>query len=139
MIRINDNIAIGEKNIELDFVRSSGPGGQHVNKTSTAVQLRFDVVGCEELSEEVKRRLVRLAGKRMTVRGELVIDARRSRSQDQNRKDALERLALLIDQASRPVKVRRKKGPSAASRRKRLENKRKRGDLKKTRRTVSDY
>ncbi len=139
MIRINDNIAIDEKNIELDFVRSSGPGGQHVNKTSTAVQLRFDVAGCEELSEEVKRRLVRLAGKRMTVRGELVIDARRSRSQDQNRKDAMERLALLIEQASRPVKVRRKKGPSAASRRKRIENKRKRGDLKKTRRTVSDY
>jgi ribosome-associated protein len=110
-----------------------------VNKTSTAVQLRFDVAGCEQLPEDVKRRLVRLAGRRMTARGQLVIDARRFRSQDQNRKDALERLARLIEKASRPVKVRRKKGPSAASRKKRIENKRKRGELKKTRRSVTGY
>ncbi len=136
MIQIDENIAIDEKFIETDFVRSSGPGGQHVNKTSTAVQLRFDVRNCDTLPEEIKRRLEHLAGKRMTVSGELVIDARRFRSQEQNRKDALERLVRLIAKAAQPVKVRRKKKPSAASRKKRLEEKRRRGELKKSRGNV---
>jgi ribosome-associated protein len=133
MIQIDENTVIDERFIETDFVRSSGPGGQHVNKTSTAVQLRFDVRNCDTLSEEVKRRLENLAGRRMTLAGELVIDARRFRSQEQNRRDALERLVLLIAKAAQPVKVRGKRKPSASSRKRRLEEKRRRGDLKKSR------
>lgn len=133
MIQIDENTAIDEKFIEIDYVKSSGPGGQHVNKTSTAAQLRFDLRNCDTLPEEVKRRLAHLAGKRMTVSGELIIDARRFRSQEQNRKDALERLVRLIAKAAQPVKIRRKKKPSASFHKKRLEEKRRRGKLKKLR------
>jgi ribosome-associated protein len=137
MIKITENIFIDEKQIRFDFVRASGPGGQHVNKTSTAVQLRFDVKNCRYLSEEIIKRLIRLAGKRMTMEGELIIFARTFRSQEKNRADALERLAQLIKKAAKPVKIRRKTTPSQASRKRRIENKRQRGELKNLRRSIS--
>ena len=138
MLKITDNIFIDEKQIRFDFVRSSGPGGQHVNKTSTAVQLRFDVKNCRYLSEDIIKRVKRLAGKRITMEGELIIFARSFRSQEKNRADALERLVQLIKKAAKPVKVRRKTKPSQASRKRRIENKKRRGELKNLRRSISE-
>ncbi len=96
MIRINSYIAIEEDDLRWDFVRSGGPGGQNVNKVATAVQLRFDVTGCASLPLEIKERLKRIAGKRMTTEGVLIIKAQRFRSQERNRTDALERLQEII-------------------------------------------
>jgi ribosome-associated protein len=137
MLKITDNIFIDEKQIRFDFVRSSGPGGQHVNKTSTAVQLRFDVKNCRYLSEDIIKRVKRLAGKRITMEGELIIFARSFRSQEKNRADALERLVQLIKKAAKPVKVRRKTKPSQASRKRRIENKKHRSELKNLRRSIT--
>jgi ribosome-associated protein len=136
MIKITENIYIDEKQISFDFVKASGPGGQHVNKTSTAVQLRFDVKNCRFLGEDVIMRLKKLAGKRMTMDGELIIFARNFRSQEKNRADALERLVQLIKKAAKPVKVRRKTHPSQASKKRRMENKKHRGKLKNSRRSI---
>jgi ribosome-associated protein len=137
MLKITDNIFIDEKQIRFDFVRSSGPGGQHVNKTSTAVQLRFDVKNCRYLSEDIIKRVKMLAGKRITMEGELIIFARSFRSQEKNRADALERLVQLIKKAAKPVKVRRKTKPSQASRKRRIENKKHRSELKNLRRSIT--
>jgi ribosome-associated protein len=137
MIKITENIFIDEKQIRFDFVRASGPGGQHVNKASTAVQLRFDVKNCRSLSEDLIKRVTRLAGKRMTLEGELIIFARNFRSQEKNRADALERLVQLIKKAAKPVKVRKKSNPSQASRKRRIENKKRRGELKNLRRPIT--
>jgi ribosome-associated protein len=114
-MRITDTLVIDEKDIEERFIRASGPGGQHVNKTESAVQLRFDVAGCQALDEAVKRRLVRLAGSRMTIEGVLVIRAETERSQERNRAAARERLRALIERALTPPKPRKKSRPSLAS------------------------
>jgi ribosome-associated protein len=134
MIEITPSLRIDEKEIEVAFVRSPGPGGQNVNKVSSAVQLRFNVQESSSLPEEVKKRLVRLAGKRMTSNGILIIEARQYRFQEQNRQAAQERLKRLIRQALEPPKPRHKTRPTHASVTRRLESKRKRGETKRLRR-----
>jgi len=136
MIAVTPDIALDENEISLDFVRASGPGGQNVNKVATAVQLRFDVSGSPSLPEDVRRRLARLAGRRMTDDGVLIIDARRFRSQERNRQDAIDRLVELIRAAARKPNLRRRTAPPTASRRRRLETKRRRGERKRLRRRV---
>ena len=136
MLRVTDDIEIPDNEITLGFIRADGPGGQHVNKTATAVQLRFDVRHSPSLPEAVRQRLERLAGRRLTSDGVLVIDARSQRSQKQNRDEALERLRGLIEAASHPPRPRRPTKPTTASRRRRLETKRRRARLKHQRRPV---
>lgn len=116
MIRITPDIAIDDTEVHFDHIRASGPGGQHVNKVATAVQLRFDLVRSPSLTDSVKARLVEVAGKRINNRGELVIRAGRYRSQELNRRDALSRLIELIVSASTPRTKRRRTRPTRASR-----------------------
>jgi ribosome-associated protein len=133
MIRVTDTISIGEEEIEESFVRASGPGGQNVNKLSTAVQLRFDVRRSPSLPNDVAIRLMRLAGKRLTKDGVLVLIAQNYRTQERNRAEARERLFDLIRQAAvRPV-PRRATKPTRAAKAKRLEGKKIRSDIKKLR------
>jgi ribosome-associated protein len=133
MIRVTAKISLDEREIEESFVRSSGPGGQNVNKLATAVQLRFDVQHSPSLPDDVRNRLERLAGSRLTRDGVLVIIAQRHRTQARNRDDALERLLDLVRQASvAPVK-RRPTKPTKASRERRIEGKKKRADVKRLR------
>lgn len=134
MIQITDTISIDQSEIHEEFIRSSGPGGQNVNKVATAVQLRFNVRNSPSLPDDVRERLIKFAGKKMTANGELIIMARRFRTQAGNRQDALNRLIELIRRASQKPKPRRKRKPSLVSRLKRLEEKRKRGEIKKQRR-----
>jgi ribosome-associated protein len=134
MLRITDSIAIDEREIEESFVRSSGPGGQNVNKLSTAVQLRFDVRRSPSLPNDVAVRLMRLAGKRLTKDGVLVIVAQNHRTQERNRADALERLVALIQQAAVRPLPRRATRPTKASKEKRLERKKVRSNIKGLRR-----
>lgn len=133
MIRITPSISINEGEIEEQFVRSSGPGGQKVNKTESAVQLRFNARASAALSNAVFLRLKQLAGRRMTKDGVIVITANRFRGQDLNRQDALDRLIALIREAAVPPKHRRPTRPSKGARQRRLDGKRRQGDLKKTR------
>jgi ribosome-associated protein len=130
MIRVTASISIDEQEIEESFIRSSGPGGQNVNKLATAVQLRFDVRHSPNLPDDVRQRLERLAGRRLTRDGVLVITAQQYRTQERNRDDALARLVALIQEAAvRPV-PRRKTRPTLASRKRRLEGKRRRSTIK---------
>lgn len=133
MIRINSRIAIPEDELRLKFVRASGPGGQNVNKLATAVQLRFDVRHTASLPEEVRQRLIGIAGKRINTRGVLVIEARRFRTQERNREDALERLVRLVRKAAERPRRRIKTKPSRAVKRRTLEEKRRRGATKRLR------
>ena len=136
MIQVNENISLDENEIQEEFVRASGPGGQNVNRVATAVQLRFDIVNSASLSEDVRRRLLRLGGSRVTREGILVIDARRFRTQEQNRSDARERLIGLVRKAAEKPKPRRKTKPTAASKRKRIQEKRRRSRIKQQRQPV---
>ena len=136
MIRVTDDIAIEESEIFESFVRSSGPGGQNVNKVATAVQLRFDARRSPSLSEPVRTRVERLAGARLTKDGVVVIFADRFRTQERNRADALERLLSLIRRAADLPKPRRPTRPTAASKERRLKGKSELGGVKKLRRNV---
>lgn len=137
MIPVNRKISIDEKEIRLEFIQASGPGGQNVNKVATAVLLRFDVDRSASLPQAVRERLAKIAGNRITEKGELVIKAARYRTQLQNRRDALSRLMALIRAAAVKPKIRKKTRPSAASRKRILESKRRRGRLKQMRQRVS--
>jgi ribosome-associated protein len=138
MIQVTPSIAIDERELVERFIRAAGPGGQNVNKVSTAVELRFDVRGSASLPDEVKARLERLAGRRLTQDGVLVLSAQRFRTQERNRQDAVERLADLIRRAAEPPPPPRKKTrPTYASRLRRLEGKSRRGAIKSGRGKVS--
>ena len=134
MIRITPQLALNEDELSFRFVRASGPGGQNVNKVSSAVELRFDVAGSTALSNEIRQRLGKLAGKRLSADGILLIDAHRFRTQGMNRKDAIARLVALLQAAAVSPKTRTATRPSRAARAARLETKRKSSLTKQSRR-----
>ncbi len=132
MIPINDRVSIDERELEFEFIRASGPGGQNVNKVSTAARLRFHVAG-SSLPPDVQSRLVRLAGRRLGQDGFLTLFARGERSQEANRRDAIERLVELVARACEKPTPRRPTRPTAGSKKRRLESKRKRGETRASR------
>ncbi len=134
MIQVTPEISIDENEVELDFIRSSGPGGQNVNKVSTSVQLRFNIATSPNLPTRVRERLIRLAGAKVTSDKVLIIQASNYRSQEKNRQDAISRLVKLIEEASKEPKERRKTKPTFESKRRRLESKKRKGLIKKMRR-----
>ena len=138
MIIVTPTLSIDDSEFQETFFRSSGPGGQNVNKVATAVEIRFDVRHSPSLSNTVRDRLIRLAGKRLTSDGVLIIEAQRFRTQDQNRQDARQRLIELIRQATVAPKRRRPTRPTLASKHRRMDSKRKRGAVKKLRRGSMD-
>jgi ribosome-associated protein len=129
----NQSIKIRPDEIHFDFIRASGPGGQNVNKVASAVQLRFDARNSRSIKPDVRERLFQLAGKRLTSAGEIVIEARRFRTQLRNREDAMQRLLQLIEKAGIAPKIRRKSRPTAASKDRRLRKKKHRSGIKKFR------
>ncbi|HRF07605.1 MAG TPA: alternative ribosome rescue aminoacyl-tRNA hydrolase ArfB [Xanthobacteraceae bacterium] len=133
MIAINETIAIDERELDETFVRSSGPGGQNVNKLATAVQLRFDLRGSANVPPAMKARAEKLAGQRLTREGVIVISADRFRTQEQNRDDARARLVELLQRAAVVPKVRRKTRPTLASKKRRIEGKKHRAEVKNRR------
>ena len=135
-LEINSNLVIPDSDLSFAFIRASGPGGQNVNKVSSAVQLRFDMAGTTALSDAVKSRLRALAGRRVTDDGAILITARNQRSQDHNRREALERLADLISRALIVPKTRKATKPTRASKERRLESKTRQQQTKKARRSV---
>ena len=139
MIQITLTIQIEEREIQQEFIRASGPGGQNINKVSPAVQLRFDVGNSPSLPDDVRERLIRLAGSRLTANGVLIIEARRFRTQERNRQDAIDRLATLIRKAVEKPKVRRRARPTLAAKRRWLETKRRRSVTKRLRRPVPRF
>jgi ribosome-associated protein len=134
MIQITKDIDLDEDELQFDFVRAAGPGGQNVNRVATAVQLRFDVRRSPSLTESVRARLMRLAGNRINKNGVLIINARRFRTQTRNRKDAIDRLSDLVRRAAQREKPRKKTRPSNAARERRLQEKRRRSRIKNLRR-----
>jgi ribosome-associated protein len=139
MIRVTDSISIDESEIEESFVRSSGPGGQNVNKLSTAVQLRFDVRRSPSLPNDVALRLMALGGRRITKDGVLVLIAQSHRTQERNRADAIERLVALIKEAAIKPIPRRATKPTKASKQRRIEGKKRRSGIKDMRRSKPSW
>jgi ribosome-associated protein len=133
MLKVTSRITIADEELEERFVRASGPGGQNVNKVSTAVELRFNARASPALTEDVRKSLIRLAGRRMTDEGVLVIRAERFRTQERNREDARQRLVDLIAQAAVPPKPRVKTKPTLASKKRRLDSKSRRSEVKRNR------
>ena len=138
MIHVTRTIAIDENEIQEDFIRSSGPGGQNVNKLATAVQLRFDVAKSSSLSEDIRKRLISLARKRITEEGVLIINARRFRTQGANRQDAVDRLMELIRKATQKPQIRRKTRPTLGSKIRQSEAKRRRAQTKRSRSQIQE-
>ena len=136
MIQVTDTIAIDEKEIQEEFIRASGPGGQNVNKVATAVQLRFNVSGSPSLTDDVRQRLILLARNRITEEGILIIVARRFRTQAANRQDAVNRLVELIRKAAHEPLIRRKTRPTFSAKKRRLETKHRHADTKNLRRSM---
>lgn len=132
-IPVTGRLVIPQRDLREDFIRASGPGGQNVNKVSTAVQLRFDLNGNETLPQDVKSRAAKLAGSRLTLGGEIIIQADRFRTRERNREDALDRLLELLRKATERPKPRKATRPTLASKRRRVESKKKRGNIKKLR------
>src|ERR1700748_1345986 len=137
-VDIQPGVSLPDSDLSLSFVRASGPGGQNVNKVSSAVQLRFDLSGSRSLPKDVRDRLARLAGRRLTRDGVIVIIAQRYRTQERNRQDALDRLIALIRRAAEPPTPRRPTKPSRAAKERRLQAKAHRATVKQQRRTAPD-
>lgn len=138
MLEVSPTLTIDDSELEERFVRASGPGGQNVNKVATAVELRFDAANSPKIPDDARQRLRAIAGTRMTLEGVLVIDARRHRTQAQNREDARQRLVELLRQAMVRPKRRRKTKPSKAAVENRVQSKKRRADTKRSRRRVAD-
>lgn len=136
LIPINRHLFLDDSEIEESFTRASGPGGQNVNKVSSAVQIRFDLSGSRSIPKDVRERLARLAGRRLTRDGVIVIIAQRYRTQERNRQDALDRLIALVRRAAEPPTPRRPTKPSRAAKERRLEAKARRAALKESRRPL---
>ncbi len=130
---MNPREMIHPDEIRFEFIRSSGPGGQNVNKVASAVQLRFDVRNSQSIPQDVRERLLRLAGKRVNSSGEIIIEAKRFRTQQRNREDAMQRLMQLVETASIRPKVRHRSRPTKASELKRLQQKKRRSEIKRLR------
>jgi ribosome-associated protein len=137
MLEITPTFQFDERELQFDYVRASGPGGQNVNKVATAVQLRFDVLHSPSLASDVQGRLIRLAGKRVNADGVLVLESRRFRTQEANRENAVQKFTELLRRSLLPPKPRRKTKPTVASREKRLHKKKQRGETKKIRQNRS--